>query len=84
MGSVFVFVSRLEICRQSIATVVSAKMAKMAKKCPKMGYPLKNTIFNLCQGYTPKKVRRLAKVPFLPNQEHQKRVNAALFSMVRR
>ena len=44
-----------------------------------MGYPLKNTIFNLCQGDTPKKFRRVAKVPYLPNPEHQKGVNTALF-----
>ena len=68
----FVFVSRREICRQPIAYRDYSQNAEKIQ-------------FLTCARATPlKKFRGLAKVPYLPNPEHQKGVNAALFAMARR
>ena len=79
------FSGRLDFRRIPIAYVISAKIPKMAKKCPKTGPPQKNTIFNLCQVYTPPWCREIAPNAFSltsasPKGE-EKRIWAALSTL---
>ena len=52
MGPVVVLVNRREICIQPAAYRDFSQNAQNGQKVPQNGVPPKNTIFNLCQGYT--------------------------------